>query len=73
MFIAQYVVKFENGMECGGAYMKLLSQDPHLKLVRTLISSYSLVLLIISTFLSFFKNPDLFFIFLNFPKILQIF
>ncbi|XP_038055261.1 calnexin-like [Patiria miniata] len=31
-FIVQYEVKFQNGMECGGAYIKLLSQTPDLQL-----------------------------------------
>ncbi|XP_050416905.2 calnexin isoform X1 [Patella vulgata] len=31
-FIMQYEVRFQNGMECGGAYVKLLSQDSKLPL-----------------------------------------
>jgi len=31
-FIAQYEVRFMNGMDCGGAYMKLLSEDKSLDL-----------------------------------------
>eukprot|EP00795_Rhopilema_esculentum_P000380 gene380-10044_t len=31
-FIVQYEVKFQNGLECGGAYMKLLSDLPKLDL-----------------------------------------
>lgn len=31
-FILQYEVKFENGLDCGGAYMKLLSDLPELDL-----------------------------------------
>ncbi|KAJ3351554.1 hypothetical protein HDU83_008818 [Entophlyctis luteolus] len=27
-FVAQYEVKLQNGLECGGAYMKLLTYDP---------------------------------------------
>ncbi|KAJ3076912.1 hypothetical protein HDU98_011008 [Podochytrium sp. JEL0797] len=27
-FVAQYEVKLQNGLECGGAYMKLLTHDP---------------------------------------------
>lgn len=30
--IVQYEVKFQNALECGGAYMKLLSEDPKLDL-----------------------------------------
>ena len=29
----QYEVKFQNGQECGGAYVKLLTKEPKLKLV----------------------------------------
>ena len=29
----RYEVKFQNGMECGGAYVKLLSMDKQLNLV----------------------------------------
>lgn len=32
--VIQYEVKFENGMECGGAYIKLLSATPNLDLVN---------------------------------------
>ena len=31
-FVMQYEVKFQNGMECGGAYVKLLSMDKQLNL-----------------------------------------
>ncbi|CAL1280656.1 unnamed protein product [Larinioides sclopetarius] len=31
-FILQYEVRFQNGQECGGAYLKLLSQVPDLEL-----------------------------------------
>nr|XP_042909470.1 calnexin [Parasteatoda tepidariorum]XP_042909471.1 calnexin [Parasteatoda tepidariorum] len=31
-FILQYEVRFQNGQECGGAYLKLLSQDPNMDL-----------------------------------------
>ncbi|BFZ14594.1 hypothetical protein BsWGS_17633 [Bradybaena similaris] len=31
-FIAQYEVKFQNGMDCGGAYIKLLSKSDQLNL-----------------------------------------
>jgi len=30
--VVQYEVKFQNGQECGGAYVKLLSQKPNMKL-----------------------------------------
>ena len=33
LFPNRYEVKFQNGMECGGAYIKLLSQTPDLQLV----------------------------------------
>ncbi|KAA0194600.1 Calnexin [Fasciolopsis buskii] len=32
--VIQYEVKFENGMECGGAYIKLLSATPNLDLLN---------------------------------------
>ncbi|TPP60568.1 Calnexin [Fasciola gigantica] len=32
--VVQYEVKFENGMECGGAYIKLLSAIPNLDLLN---------------------------------------
>lgn len=32
-FVMQYDVKFQNGMECGGAYVKLLTATPNLDLV----------------------------------------
>ena len=32
-FIMQYEVNFQNGIECGGAYVKLLSQTDDLDLV----------------------------------------
>ncbi|XP_052078565.1 calnexin-like isoform X1 [Mytilus californianus] len=31
-FVVQYEVKFQNGLECGGAYVKLLSMDKQLEL-----------------------------------------
>ncbi|XP_074651742.1 calnexin-like isoform X2 [Tubulanus polymorphus] len=31
-FVAQYEVRFQNGIECGGAYIKLLSDNPDLDL-----------------------------------------
>lgn len=33
--IVQYEVNFQQGIDCGGAYVKLLSQTPDLNLVRT--------------------------------------
>ena len=30
--IVQYEVAFQNGLDCGGAYIKLLSKDPNLSL-----------------------------------------
>jgi len=32
-FVMQYEVNFQNGIECGGAYVKLLSQANDLSLV----------------------------------------
>jgi len=32
----RYEVNFQSGMDCGGAYMKLLSDTPQLNLVRGL-------------------------------------
>ena len=32
--IVQYEVKFQNGQECGGAYIKLLSSSSDLNLVK---------------------------------------
>lgn len=32
----RYEVNFQNGIECGGAYVKLLSKTPELNLVGTL-------------------------------------
>ena len=34
----RYEVNFQNGIECGGAYVKLLSKTPELNLVGTSIS-----------------------------------
>ncbi len=35
--LCRYDVKFQNGQECGGAYIKLLSRSPDLNLVRNMI------------------------------------
>ena len=35
-FIMQYEVNFQTGIECGGAYVKLLSQSDNLSLVRAI-------------------------------------
>lgn len=34
LFEIRYEVNFQNGIECGGAYVKLLSKTPELNLVR---------------------------------------
>ena len=34
MFVVQYEVNFQNGMTCGGAYMKLLTQSDDLDLAK---------------------------------------
>ncbi len=36
--IPRYEVKFQNGQDCGGAYIKLLSKDDKLSLVSKIIS-----------------------------------
>ena len=33
----RYEVNFQNGIECGGAYVKLLSKTPELNLVSTFV------------------------------------
>jgi len=33
LFFNRYEVKFQNGIDCGGAYVKLLSQNSKLDLV----------------------------------------
>lgn len=33
IYVCRYEVKFQNGQECGGAYMKLLTADDGLDLV----------------------------------------
>lgn len=40
-FFARYEVKFQNGLECGGAYVKLLSMDKQLELVSQQGSIYT--------------------------------
>lgn len=40
----RYEVRFQNGMDCGGAYMKLLSDSPSLNLVSIISHSLSLSL-----------------------------
>lgn len=36
-FIFRYEVNFQNGIDCGGAYVKLLSKTPDLDLVSSVI------------------------------------
>lgn len=36
-FVVQYEVNFQNGIECGGAYVKLLTETPDLSLVIVLL------------------------------------
>lgn len=49
----RYEVNFQNGIECGGAYVKLLSKTPELNLVSNATTSKNL-----KFFLCFFlKKP----------------
>ena len=41
LFIIRYEVKYQNGMECGGSYVKLLSATNDLKLVSLLYYNLS--------------------------------
>lgn len=36
-FLLRYEVNFQTGIDCGGAYVKLLSQTPDLNLVRIVL------------------------------------
>lgn len=38
--VVQYEVKTQNGLECGGAYMKLLSESPEVRLAAPLASAF---------------------------------
>ncbi len=40
VLLVRYEVKFQNGQECGGAYVKLLTKDTMPAMVRTLTSDF---------------------------------